>query len=318
MEQIYDIVIIGAGPAGLAAGIYAGRARLRALIIEKGKIGGQILITSEVENYPGGMACETGPAMMERMAQQAKYFGAKIASDTVLSVELTGEIKRVRGEKGEYSAKAVIVATGAVPRRIGCTGEVELTGKGVSYCATCDGPLFEDMETFVVGGGDAALEEAMFIAKFARKVTVINCMPDLQAAKCIQEKAFANEKISFVLDSTIEAFNGDGILTSMLVKNLKTGEIREIVADEEDGAFGVFIFIGSIPMSALFSERLEIDGGYIVTDENMRTNVPGVFAAGDIRKKSLRQAVTAAADGAIAAVQAEKYIEDPEMCLIKE
>ncbi len=312
MEKIYDIIIIGAGPAGLAAGLYAGRARLGALVIEKGKIGGQILITSEVENYPGGMTCESGPELMKRMAEQAKYFGTEIVSDTITSCELHGDVKRICGEKGEYSAKTVIVATGAVPRRLGCPGEKEFAGKGVSYCATCDGPLFEDMETFVVGGGDAALEEAMYIARFARKVTVINCLPDLQAAKCIQEKAFANEKISFVLDSTVEEFSGDGILSSMVIKNLKTGETKEIVADEEDGTFGVFIFIGSIPMSSLFSESLEIDGGYIVTDEDMHTNVPGVFAAGDIRKKSLRQVVTAAADGAIATMQAEKYIENFE------
>ena len=309
MDFVHDIIIIGAGPAGLAAGIYAGRARLNALIIEKDSIGGQILITSEIENYPGGMACETGPALMERMAGQAKYFGAEFVSDTVVSVQLQGEVKRVCGEKGEYSAKAVIIATGATPKRIGCPGEKELTGKGVSYCATCDAAIFEDLEVFVVGGGDAALEEGVFIAKFARKVTIINCMADLQAAKCIQEKALANDKIHFILDSTVEEFIGDGVLTSMVVKNVKTGETREIVADEEDGTFGVFIFIGSNPMSALTHDSLEMNGGYIVTDENMRTSVPGVFAAGDIRLKSLRQAITAAADGAIAAVQAEKYIE---------
>jgi thioredoxin reductase (NADPH) len=309
MDTIYDIIIIGAGPAGLAAGLYAGRARLKTLILEKDSVGGQIVITSEIENYPGGMDCESGKDLMDRMERQAKNFGAEIVSDTIVSLQLEGEIKLVRGEKGEYAAKTVIIATGAKPRRIGCPGEAELTGKGVSYCATCDGAFFEDLEIFVVGGGDAAVEEALYLAKFGRKVTVIHRRDALRAAKCIQEKAFACEKIHFMWDTTVEEFRGDGVLESMVVKNVKTGELREIAADEDDGTFGVFIFVGYKPMSALAGESLEMDCGYIVTDENMKTNIPGVFAAGDIRLKSLRQVITAAADGAIAATQAEKYIE---------
>ncbi len=310
MDAVYDVIIIGAGPAGLAAGLYAGRARLKTLILEKDSVGGQIVITSEIENYPGGMECESGKDLMDRMARQAKNFGAEILGDTIVGVDLEGEVKHIRGEKGEYTGKTVIIATGAKPRPIGCPGEAELTGKGVSYCATCDGAFFEDMEIFVVGGGDAAVEEALYLAKFGRKVTIIHRRDALRAAKCIQEKALANDKIEFMWDTVVEEFKGEGLLTSMVVKNVKTGGTREIVADEEDGAFGVFIFVGYNPLSALVCECLETDCGYIVTDENMRTNVPGVFAAGDIRRKNLRQVITAAADGAIAATQAEKYIED--------
>lgn len=310
MDSVYDVIIIGAGPAGLAAGLYAGRSRLNTLILEKDSVGGQIVITSEIENYPGGMDCESGKDLMDRMARQTKNFGAKIVCDTIVSVELEGEIKHIRGEKGEYAAKTVIIATGARPRRIGCPGETELTGKGVSYCATCDGAFFEDLEIFVVGGGDAAVEETLYLAKFGRKVTIIHRRDALRAAKCIQEKAFANEKIHFLWDTTVEEFKGDGMLASMVVRNVKTGERKEIVADEADGAFGVFIFVGYHPMSALVGGSLETDCGYIVTDENMQTSIPGVFAAGDIRLKSLRQVITAAADGAIAATQAEKYIEN--------
>ena len=316
MDSVHDVIIIGAGPAGLAAGLYAGRARLDTLILEKDSVGGQIVITSEIENYPGGMDCESGQALMNRMAGQAKHFGAKIVSDTILEVDLAGEIKRIKGEKSEYCAKTVIVATGAQPKRIGCPGEKELIGKGVSYCATCDAAFFEDFEIYVVGGGDAAVEEALYLAKFGRKVTIIHRRDALRAAKCIQEKAFANDKISFMWDATVEEFKGDGILSSMVVKNVKTGELTEIVEDEEDGTFGVFIFVGYNPMSALVHGSVKMEGGYIVTDENMRTNLPGVFAAGDIRLKSLRQVITAAADGAIAATQAGKYIEDMEGCRI--
>jgi len=206
--------------------------------------------------------------------------------------------------------KAVIIATGAVPRPIGCPGEKELTGRGVSYCATCDAAFFEDMEVFVVGGGDSAVEEAIYLTKFARKVTIIHRRDELRAAKSIQEKAFKNEKIDFMWDTVVTEFKGDGILESMVVKNVKTGEEREIFADEEDGTFGVFVFVGYSPATKLFEGIIEMENGYIKTDEDMRTNIPGVFAAGDNRVKSLRQVVTATADGAIAAVQAEKYINE--------
>lgn len=309
MDKVYDLIIIGGGPAGLAAGSYAGRARLSTLIIEGQKEGGQIVITDEIENYPGGIEGETGPSLVARMAKQAEHFGAQKAYDTIDSVELDGDIKRLKGKKGDYYAKTLIIATGANSRPIGCPGEKELTGKGVSYCATCDGAFFEDLDIYVVGGGDSAVEEALYLTKFGRKVTIIHRRDALRAAKSIQEKAFANPKIGFLWDSVVVELKGDGILESMVVKNVKTGELTEIVANEEDGTFGVFCFIGYVPNTALFEGKLEMDHGYIVTDQDMRTNIPGVFAAGDVRVKSLRQVVTAAADGAIAAVQANKYIE---------
>ncbi len=308
MEKIYDVIIIGAGPAGLA-GSYAGRARMDTLIIEKDKDGGQIVITAEIENYPGGVDEESGPSLIGRMAKQAEHFGAQKVKDTIVDVELEGDVKHLKGLKGDYYGKTVIIATGAHPKPIGCPGEKEFTGKGVSYCATCDGSFFEDFDIYVVGGGDSAVEEAMYLTKFGRQVTLIHRRDQLRAAKSIQEKAFANPKMKFMWNTTVEELKGDGILTSMVVKDTVTGETREIVANEEDGTFGVFVFIGFEPHGELFEGKVEMKNGYIVTDDNMKTNIPGVFAAGDIRVKSLRQVVTAAADGAIAATQAEKYIE---------
>ena len=311
MDKVYDVIILGAGPAGLTAGLYAGRSRLSTLIIEKGKDGGQIAITDEIENYPGSMLeNESGPSLIERMTKQVEKFGAERVNDTIKKVELEGDLKKVTCVKGEYLAKTVIVATGAFPKPIGCKGEAEFIGKGVSYCATCDAAFFEDFEVFVVGGGDSAVEEAMYLTKFARKVTLIHRRDQLRAAKSIQEKAFANPKMHFLWDTVVEELSGDEILSCMKVKNVKTGEITEIKADEEDGMFGVFVFIGFNPNSALFEGQLDMENGYIRTDDNMHTNIPGVFAAGDIRVKSLRQVVTAAADGAIAAMQAEHYLSN--------
>ena len=307
----YDLIIIGAGPAGLSAGLYAGRARLNTLIIEKQKNGGQIVITDEIENYPGCIEGETGPSLIDRMVKQTEKFGVDHVFDTVTDMDLTGDVKTVKCLHEEYSAKAVIIAAGANPVNIGCPGEKEFSGKGVSYCATCDAAFFEDFEVYVVGGGDAAVEEAMYLTKFARKVTIIHRRNELRAAKSIQDKAFANPKIDFMWDTVVEEINGDGIVESMVVKNVKTGELTEVFADEDDGTFGIFVFIGFRPNTEVFKGHVEMDEkGYILTDPDMHTNVPGVFAAGDIRQKSLRQVVTACADGAIAAVQAGKYIEE--------
>lgn len=312
MSKLYDVVIIGSGPAGLAAGLYAGRARLSTLMIEKDKEGGQIVQTAEIENYPGSLGEESGPTLIDRMSAQADKFGAEKVLDTIEEMELEGKEKVLRGKKDTYRAKTVIIAAGASPVQIGCPGEKEFTGKGVSYCATCDAAFFEDFEVFVVGGGDSAVEEALYLTKFARKVTIIHRRDALRAAKSIQEKAFANEKVDFMWDSVVKELKGDGLLESMVVENVKTGERTEVRADEEDGTFGVFVFIGFKPQSEVFQGKVQMENGYIITDDDMKTNVAGVFAAGDIRKKSLRQVVTAAADGAIAAVQAGKYIEEME------
>lgn len=311
MENLYDVVIIGSGPAGLSAALYAGRARLKTLVIEKERTGGQIVTTDEVANYPGSIRNATGPSLIARMVEQVEEFGAERISDTITEVELDGKIKVLKGEKGEYRAKTVIVATGAKPRQLNCPGEKEFTGKGVSYCATCDADFFTDFDVYVIGGGDSAVEEAIYLTKFARKVTIIHRRDQLRAAKSIQEKAFKNDKIDFIWNSEVKEIKGDGIVESMIIRNRVTGEETEIRANEEDGTFGIFVFIGYMPQTDLFKGILDMDDrGYLLTDEDMRTNIEGVFAAGDCRKKSLRQVVTACADGAIAATQAEKYIEN--------
>ena len=312
MSKIYDVIVLGAGPAGLAAGLYAGRSRLSTLIIEKGQDGGQIAITDEIENYPGQVEGDSGPSLIARMTEQAKHFGAERVSDVIKSVELEGDVKKLVGGKGEYLAKVVIVATGAFPKPIGCKNEGKFVGKGISFCATCDASFYEGFEGYVVGGGDAAVEEAMYLTKFARKVTIIHRRNELRAAKSIQEKAFKNEKISFMWDTVVDSVEGDEILEAMVVKNVKTGELTRIEADPDDGIFGLFGFIGYNPNSALFEGILDMENGYIKTDENMHTNIEGVYAAGDIRVKSLRQVVTAAADGAIAAMQAEHYLANKQ------
>ena len=311
MSKIYDVIILGAGPAGLTAGLYAGRARLSTLVIEKGQDGGQIAITNEIENYPGQVEGDSGPSLIARMTKQCEHFGVERVSDMIKEVALTGPVKKLTGVKDEYEARTVIIATGAFPRPIGCKNEGKFVGKGISFCATCDAAFFEDLEVYVVGGGDAAVEEAMYLTKFARKVTIIHRRDELRAAKSIQEKAFKNEKLHFLWNTVVDEVDGeDDILSKMIVKNTKTGELTTIEADEDDGLFGLFGFIGLLPKSDLFEGVIDMDKGYIKTDDNMHTNIEGVYAAGDIRVKSLRQVVTSAADGAIAAMQAEKYIAD--------
>lgn len=313
MDKIYDVIILGAGPGGLAAGLYAGRYRLSTLVIEKAKDGGQISITDEIENYPGQIVeGESGPSLVDRMTKQVERFGAERVTDTIDKVELEGPVKTIYGKKGVYQCKSLIIATGAYPRPIGCKREGEFVGKGVSFCATCDANFFEELEVFVVGGGDSAVEEAIYLTKFARKVTVIHRRDELRAAKSIQEKAFKNPKLFFMWDSVVEELHGDGILSGLTVKNVKTGELSRIDADPDEEILGVFGFIGNMPRSELFADMLDMENGFIKTDDNMHTNIPGVFAAGDIRVKSFRQVVTAAADGAIAAMQAEKYISELE------
>lgn len=309
---MYDVIIIGGGPAGLAAGLYASRAKLNTIIVEREKAGGQIVITDEVENYPGSVENASGPSLIKRMRDQVDNFGAEFVLDRVEKLELDGKVKKVIGKDNTYEGKTVIVATGATPRKIGCPGEAEFTGRGVSYCATCDANFFQDMEVYVVGGGDSAFEEAMYLSKFARKVTIIyrKSFEEARAAESIKEKAKKNPKIEYIWNAEVVEVKGDGILTSIIIEDTNTKERREIEADENDGTFGLFVFVGYQPKSDLVTDILNLDKGYIVTDENMHTNIPGVFAAGDIRKKELRQVVTATADGAIAATQAEKYINE--------
>ncbi|GAB6087448.1 thioredoxin-disulfide reductase [Alkaliphilus crotonatoxidans] len=310
MEKIYDVVVIGSGPAGLSAGLYAARAKMTTLILEKSKVGGQVSSTEEVANYPGSIENPTGPSLVARMVEQCKDFGAVLEQDHILEVKQEDQIKVLKGQKDTYYARSIIVAPGSKPKLMGVPGEQEFTGKGVSYCATCDADFFTDLEVFVIGGGDAAVEEALFITRFARKVTIVHRRDQLAAAKTIQEKAFKHDKIHFMWNSTVAEIKGEGIVEAIVFKNTKTGELTEYKASEEDGTMGVFVFVGNEPQTEIFKGLLDMDErGYLITDSDMRTNVPGIFAAGDCRVKSLRQVVTAVSDGAIAAVQAEKYIE---------
>lgn len=302
--MVYDVIILGAGPAGLSAALYAGRSGLTTLLIEKGADGGQIAVTDEIENYPGQMPeGESGASLIKRMSEQADRFGAVRARDQIQSVDFSGEVKILQGEKEAYRGRYVIIAAGAYARPIGCEGEDKYRGSGISYCATCDANFFRDLEVYVAGGGDAAVEEAIYLTRFARKVTIIHRRNELRAVKSIQEKAFANPKIAFLWDSVVEEVHGAGILQGLTIRNVKTGEKMQIEADPSDGMIGLFGFVGNIPNSGLFQGILELDEkGYICTDEEMRTSVDGVYAVGDIRVKSVRQVVTAAADGAVAAV----------------
>ena len=309
--MLYDVIILGAGPAGLSAALYAGRACLKTLLIEKAMPGGQITLTNDIENYPGQLLeGESGFSLTERMSQQADKFKVERAYDEITAVDLSGEEKVLTGASATYRAKTVILATGARPRPIGCENEEAFTGRGISFCATCDGMFFRGMDVYVVGGGDSAVEEAIFLTRFARKVTIIHRRDQLRAVKAIQERAFANEKIEFLWNTVVEKVDGEMSLSEMTVRNVVTGETSVIRANEEDGAFGLFGFVGFLPNTALFEGQLDMQDGYILTDEDMRTSVPGVFAAGDLRVKSLRQVITAAADGAIAAMQCAKYIEE--------
>ena len=309
MSELYDVIILGGGPAGLTAGLYAGRSRLKTLLIEKNQDGGQIALSADVENYPGQLLeGETGVSLAARMAAQCERFGVERKRDDIQKTELSGEVKRLIGSGGTYEARTVILATGASPRPIGCENEKDFIGRGVSYCATCDGAFFRGLDVYVAGGGDSAVEEALFLTRFARKVTIIHRRDQLRAAKSIQEKAFANPKIGFLWDSVVVKAEGSDVLDTLTVRNVKTGVLTVIKAAPEDGMLGLFGFVGYLPNTGLFADQLPLENGYVSTDADMRTALPGVFAAGDVRVKSLRQVVTAAADGAIAAVQAERYL----------
>lgn len=310
MSEVYDVIVVGGGPAGLSAGIYGSRSRLKTVILQKGTPGGQAATTEELENYPGFPRGTTGPGLTEAMAKHAQSFGTEIFNEEVVELELEGNIKTVRTKSGkEYSAKIVILASGAAPRTLDVKGEQELRGKGVSYCATCDADFFEELDVVVVGNGDAAIEEAMYLTKFAETVTIIVIHDEgiLDCNKVSAEKAFDNPKIKWVWSSVLEEIKGDGIVESVVLKNIKTGELTEMETN------GVFFFVGTVPKTELLKGKVDLnEQGYIITNDRMETSVPGVYAAGDVRDKYLRQVVTAASDGATAAFAAEKYLAEEE------
>jgi len=299
----YDVVIIGGGPAGLSAGIYAARARLASLLVERGAVGGQIINTEWVENYPGFFEGISGVDLTEAMHQQATKFGLETVNAEVTGVEVNGKTKLVKTSQGDFNTKAVIVASGSERQKLGIPGEAEYTGKGVSYCATCDAAFFRDKPVAVVGGGNAAVTEALQLSKFASKITVIHRRNELRAIRILQEKALAEPKIEFLWDSVVEEIKGETFVNRIKVRNVKTK--KESVLDVS----GVFMAIGFKPNTDYLRDVLELDKiGAIVTSDKMETSVPGVFAAGDIRSGSIRQVIAAAGDGAVAAINAEKYI----------
>jgi thioredoxin reductase (NADPH) len=300
---MYDLIIIGGGPAGLTAGIYAARAKMNAVMLEKMMPGGNVSITAEVENYPGTPGIG-GPELVLNMENQARGFGLEIRSEEVLSIEIGAGTNghTVKTDSGEYLTKSILIATGSSPKRIGCPGEEEHIGRGVSYCATCDGAFFREKEVAVVGGGDSAVEEGIFLTKFAKKVTIIHRRDKLRATKIIQEKAMRNSKISFIWNTTIEAIEGKTAVDNLKLKNLKTGEISDFAAN------GIFVFVGYKPGTEFLPSMInKDDSGYVITDKEMRTNVPGIFAAGDIIDKKQRQIVTACGDAATAIKSIEHY-----------
>jgi len=303
-EQLENVIIIGSGPAGLTAGLYTARAELKPLLLTGNEMGGQISLTTDVENYPGFPEAVTGPELVERMREQAEKFGCRIEYDYVTKVDFLQHPFKVETANGkQYVANAVIVATGATPRRLGVPGEQEFTGRGVSYCATCDGFFFRGKEVVVVGGGDSALEEGLFLTRFATKVRVVHRRDQLRASQILQRRAFANDKFEFIWNSIVTSINGDNAVRSVTLKNVQTDEETELKTD------GVFVYIGHIPNTQLFVGQLEMDAdGYLIVDKRFHTNIPGVFAAGDVQDRYFRQVATSVGAGCAAAMEAEKFI----------
>jgi len=303
-ERTYDVIIAGAGPAGMTAAVYASRANLDTLLMERGMPGGQMADTEGIENYPG-FEHILGVDLSNKMFEHAKKFGAEYAYGNISKVEIDGDYKIIHAGDKTYKAKALIITTGAEYKKLGIEGEEKLTGRGVSFCAVCDGAFYKDGELVVIGGGDSAVEEGMYLTRFAKKVTVVHRRDQLRAQKILQDRAFANEKMDFIWDTVVEKINEEnGKVGSVTLKNIKTDETYDHKID------GVFVYIGTVPLSEPFkSLGIVNEEGYIPTNENMETKVPGVFAAGDVREKDLRQIVTATGDGSIAAETAIKYIE---------
>jgi thioredoxin reductase (NADPH) len=307
-NDVREVIIIGGGPAAYAAALYSARANLNPLVIEGFAWGGQLMITSDVENYPGYPDGVLGPEMMQDLRRQAERFGTEFLTDDVTKVDLSERPFKVWVGDDEYRAESVIVATGANARQLGLDSEKRLQGRGVSYCAVCDAAFFKDREIVVVGGGDSAMEEATFLAKFASRVTVVHRREIFRASPIMVDRARSNEKIEFMLDSVVEEIRGDDSVTSVVVRNVKTGEVTEIPAD------GFFVAIGHDPTTALFRGQLDMDeAGYIETkDKTTETNIMGVFAAGDVQDHVYRQAVTAAGSGCMAALDAERFLAAQE------
>lgn len=308
MDKIYDVVIIGGGPAGLTAAIYLTRARYRVLVLEKESFGGQITITHEVVNYPGVGVC-SGKELTDMMYKQAEYFGTEFLMAEATKLSLDDDIKVVHTNKGDYKALGVLLATGAHPRKVGFIGEEEFKGRGVAYCATCDGEFFTGKEIFVIGGGFAAAEESIFLTKFASHVTILVRGDDFTCAKSIADEVKSHEKITVLTNTVVEEVKGNSLLNYIRYRNNKTGEVTEYTKDNDN--FGVFVFVGYSPETKLVEGLAELnEQGYIITDQSLKTNIPGLFAAGDICIKPLRQVVTATSDGALAATELEKYVAE--------
>lgn len=303
-DSVYDVIIVGAGPGGLSAALYVARARLKTLVLERATEGGQITLTNTVEDYPGFVLI-TGQELADKFVEHAREFGTNFANEEVVEMDLTGETKKIRTDLGnEYTSKVVIISTGSNPRKLGVQGEEEFANRGVSYCAVCDGSFFKDKPLVVVGGGDSAVEEAIYLSKIASKVTVVHRRDKLRAQKIVQERAFKIPNIKFIWDSVVSEIGGNNSVEYVVLKNVKTGELTKYSTS------GVFIYVGLVPNSELVKDIVKTDEyGFILTNEHMETNVKGVYAVGDVRKTVLRQVVTAAADGAIAAVDLIKYFD---------
>jgi len=306
--QKEKVIIIGSGPAGLTAALYTARAVINPLVISGSQLGGQISITNEIENYPGFPDGIAGPELSEFMQKQAEAFGARIMIDEVTEVDFNnGSPFTVKTHGETFEAKVIIVCAGASPRRLEVPGEEEMIGRGVSFCATCDGFFFREKDVVVVGGGDSAMEETLFLTRFVNQARVIHRRDELRAEEALKKRAFANEKIRFIWDTVVEEIVGDSKVEAVRIRNVKTGETSELATD------GVFIFIGHYPNSSLFEGQLEMDErGYLITDDHMATSVPGVFAAGEIQDPTYRQIATSVGQGCAAAIMAERWLEEQE------
>lgn len=302
--KIYDLIILGGGPAGLTAGLYGTRSRLDTLLLEKAVLGGKVITTEKIENYPGFPDGINGPELMEKMEAQAKFFGLQIENASIEDIQKEYDIFKLIADNNTYYTKTIIIATGTSSLGLGIPGEEKFKGRGVSYCATCDALFFKNKPVIVVGGGDAACEEGIYLTKFASHVYIIHRRDKLRATKVLQERALANPKIEFIFDSVLEKIEGNDYVEKVIIKNIKTSNKKEVAVE------GIFLYIGTQPNTDFLKNIVNLDEkGYIITDDDMRTETPGIFAAGDVRKKMLRQVSTAVGDGATAAYMAEKYIE---------